>query len=64
MPDGNFPVAVPLEITKHSATPAAPAVGTLAVYPKTDDNLYLQTSAGVESQVGGGNALYAFFMGC
>lgn len=33
------------------ATPSAPAAGTVAVYPKSDDNLYYQTSGGSEIQL-------------
>lgn len=55
MADDFFPVGVGLELTRQATTPASPATGTLAVYPKTDDKLYTLTSAGVETQVGSGS---------
>lgn len=55
MADDFFIVGVPLEVTEQSTTPATPASGTLLVYPKTDDKFYKKTSAGVESEIGGGS---------
>jgi hypothetical protein len=37
------------------ATPSNPAVGYNKIYPKSDDKLYILTSAGVETQVGVGS---------
>jgi hypothetical protein len=37
------------------ATPTAPAAGIVKVYAKTDDKLYIQNSAGVETPVGSGS---------
>lgn len=53
MANTNVQFGVPLEAVKQTATPAAPDAGNLGLYPKTDDKWYLQTSAGVESILGG-----------
>lgn len=56
----NFIVQAPIEAVKHSATPPAPTAGTLAIYPKTDDKWYQQTSGGVETEIGAGSSSRTF----
>lgn len=41
----------PLQLVEQ-ATPAVPDAGALGIYPKTDDNLYSQNSAGRELPIG------------
>lgn len=38
----------------HEASPSAPTAGKLRIYAKADNKVYQQTSAGVESSLGGG----------
>jgi hypothetical protein len=38
-------------LLKQQTTPSTPASGVLAIYPKSDDRLYLLTSGGVERLV-------------
>lgn len=55
MADDFFAVATALELTEYGTTPSNnPNASTLALYAKTDNNLYTKTSAGVETQLGAG----------
>src|SRR5271165_3730901 len=38
-------------LTNNASTQATPAAGTVAVYTKTDNNLYVLNSSAVESQI-------------
>lgn len=67
MANTNVQFGAPLEVVRNGATPAAPDSGNLLIYPKTDDKWYQQTSAGVETVIGGSSGsaeaeTFAFFM--
>lgn len=47
----NVVVGAPLEHQQWSTKPPAPAAGTIEVYAKTDEHLWIQTPAGAEKQV-------------
>lgn len=58
---GGTPTPMPLR--ELSSTPTAPPAGTLAVYPKTDHQLYTETSAGVETLLGSATQrTFAYFV--
>lgn len=44
-----------ITIVEEGSTPSPPSAGSLLVYPKTDNNLYIQNSSGVESQLSTGS---------
>lgn len=62
MADDNFPIGVPIEHTERPTTPTTPAAGFILFYPKTDHSFYRLDSTGTETQIGGGDEAYAFFM--
>ena len=41
---------------KHITTPSNPAAGYLKIYPKSDNKMYTLTSAGIETELGGGSS--------
>ena len=43
-----------LTLINQGATPTVPDVGNLKIYSKTDDLIYVQNDAGVETTIGGG----------
>lgn len=59
----SFVISVPVEIIEQPSTPSAPPAGTVLVYPKTgSETMFQQTSAGVESPLGGATQrTFAFF---
>lgn len=41
-------ISEPIVLTPVSVTPTTPSIGFIAIYPKTDGNLYMLLSNGTE----------------
>ena len=48
-------MASQIVVGTNASAPSTPASGTVAVYPKTDNKLYIKDATGVEVQVGSGS---------